>query len=568
MPPHVLRAYLENPTLHKRLSSRGGINSARVKTKTPTQTKALNPLVQGELALGVTQPVRSASSTPIAPITPAENDAMVAEVFRKVREELNKIGSFNVNQNQGLYDYYIRNKQKNDQVAARQDESFLRRAILRNPEDLHTLADTDIKTLRSILKEMRNPENQTKYKINKSLWGAAAGGGLGALGAMLLKRPELVAALGLGGAAAGGGLAYMQAQKQQKQNMDNSEAELLKNIKARLNALKKQEEQTPTVIKDIGKAQYIAAGAALPSVFTNAAALGAMHLANAHAPELTDSQMAELVENAGLKNPKNLKVTKPTSTTNHWSDYLRANAYYDPSRHEISATHNLTWKPGIMAHELGHAKLQETPGLVGALQRHVYTPTALMQNLFGGLASNMGAYYLTKNEDDPTRGALKGFGVGAVTNAGILVPEFEASRLGVANLLKSKQLTSGQKLKSSLALAPAFLTYLGLTAGAPALVGGVNAYWNKKKKEKSLKKQAKSLDLIRLIEAKKKSDQRDYVAKNQLLLELVNRKPKDFKIDSYLNKDYVGLTHIPTGFKIHAPKKILPGSIFLTETSN
>jgi superfamily II DNA or RNA helicase len=88
-----------------------------------------------------------------------------------------------------------------------------------------------------------------------------------------------------------------------------------------------------------------------------------------------------------------------------------------------------------------------------------------------------------------------------------------------------------------------------------------NAFINLIKKS-GFEKTAKSYELLQLIEAKKKSDSRDFTAKNHIIQTLTHKHPQNFKVDSRLNKSYVGLTHIPTGFKIHAPKKILPASLF------
>jgi hypothetical protein len=80
-------------------------------------------------------------------------------------------------------------------------------------------------------------------------------------------------------------------------------------------------------------------------------------------------------------------------------------------------------------------------------------------------------------------------------------------------------------------------------------------------KRADLLKLAKSKILRDLLEAKELSDKRDFVHKNELLRKLVTEHPKQFKIDSHLNKSYVGLTHKPTGFKIHAQKKIIPSEL-------
>lgn len=74
-------------------------------------------------------------------------------------------------------------------------------------------------------------------------------------------------------------------------------------------------------------------------------------------------------------------------------------------------------------------------------------------------------------------------------------------------------------------------------------------------------KLAKSLQLKQLIEAKKKSDKNDYGAKHKILGDLLNSHSKEFKVDSLLNDNYVGLTHKPSGFKIHAPRTLIPVGI-------
>lgn len=76
-----------------------------------------------------------------------------------------------------------------------------------------------------------------------------------------------------------------------------------------------------------------------------------------------------------------------------------------------------------------------------------------------------------------------------------------------------------------------------------------------------LLKLAKSLQLKRLIEAKKYSDEGNYEAKNNILRELLHKDPKQFKVDSDLNAKYVGITHKPSGFKIHTQRKLIPEGI-------
>ena len=60
-----------------------------------------------------------------------------------------------------------------------------------------------------------------------------------------------------------------------------------------------------------------------------------------------------------------------------------------------------------------------------------------------------------------------------------------------------------------------------------------------------------------LLLAKEKSDKGDYGGKYQILRTLVSDAPQDWKVDSESEGIY-GLTHNPTGFKMHAPRQILP----------
>ena len=77
----------------------------------------------------------------------------------------------------------------------------------------------------------------------------------------------------------------------------------------------------------------------------------------------------------------------------------------------------------------------------------------------------------------------------------------------------------------------------------------------------NLEKIAKSVQIQKLIEAKKLSDQNKYNEKNTILADLLKKYPKEFKVDSLLNNNYVGLTHKPSGFKIHAPRTLIPVGI-------
>jgi hypothetical protein len=74
-------------------------------------------------------------------------------------------------------------------------------------------------------------------------------------------------------------------------------------------------------------------------------------------------------------------------------------------------------------------------------------------------------------------------------------------------------------------------------------------------------KLAKSLELKQLLEAKKRSDRNDYRGKNEILSELLKKHPDQFRVDQLLNDKYVGLTHKPSGFKIHTTRSLIPTGI-------
>jgi hypothetical protein len=65
-----------------------------------------------------------------------------------------------------------------------------------------------------------------------------------------------------------------------------------------------------------------------------------------------------------------------------------------------------------------------------------------------------------------------------------------------------------------------------------------------------------------LIRAKKESDRGNYGEKHSLLQKLLRMKLEEFDIDSQEGRE-VGLTHRPTRFRIHIPKKKLPDSVSL-----
>ena len=75
-------------------------------------------------------------------------------------------------------------------------------------------------------------------------------------------------------------------------------------------------------------------------------------------------------------------------------------------------------------------------------------------------------------------------------------------------------------------------------------------------------------DLHQLLLAKQMSDDRNYHEKNKILRKLFMDRPEDFVIDSDLNKKFVGVTHVPTAFKVHAPRDIIPYTVSRQEGLN
>lgn len=66
--------------------------------------------------------------------------------------------------------------------------------------------------------------------------------------------------------------------------------------------------------------------------------------------------------------------------------------------------------------------------------------------------------------------------------------------------------------------------------------------------------------LIQLLEAKAESDRKNYARKHQILRQLLGQSPEDFLIDSEQG-GILGLTHTPTSFRIHLPRRALPVSL-------
>jgi Zn-dependent membrane protease YugP len=149
----------------------------------------------------------------------------------------------------------------------------------------------------------------------------------------------------------------------------------------------------------------------------------------------------------------------------------------------VKALSKKVYKPGVMAHEIGHANIHASPGIIGKIQRNLYGPTQKLNMFGGGILSPMLAYKTVgKDDDSMLSGAAKGALVGTAANAGVLIPEFEASRRGIKYMMNSSM--GGKKvLGNALSMLPAFLTYGASLAGPSAITGALRAYVNKKRIE-------------------------------------------------------------------------------------
>lgn len=68
-------------------------------------------------------------------------------------------------------------------------------------------------------------------------------------------------------------------------------------------------------------------------------------------------------------------------------------------------------------------------------------------------------------------------------------------------------------------------------------------------------KEAADNDTLQLlIQAKEHSDKSDYAKKRDIMRKLLKREAHNFTVDSR-NRTVLGLTHIPSGFRIHMPER-------------
>jgi hypothetical protein len=136
--------------------------------------------------------------------------------------------------------------------------------------------------------------------------------------------------------------------------------------------------------------------------------------------------------------------------------------------------------PAIIAHEAGHARVENTPGFVRALQRHVYPHSGWMAPLAGVGAAGAGVL-----SGSPILGGLLGAGIGTLGSLGTVLPEAMASIHGIEGLKNydGGALDSPEARKQLLS---AFSTYAA-TGILPSVLAGIagGAIGKARKKKKS-----------------------------------------------------------------------------------
>jgi hypothetical protein len=266
---------------------------------------------------------------------------------------------------------------------------------------------------------------------------------------------------------------------------------------------------------------YLAA-AALSAAGMNAAGRWA-HRENSNTPELGTGKWADTVRDMGGGNPLLLSTEgvgnaffyKPRSPQEA-EQFLRATGHLSQApMGSIIATNNANRKrlerfgaiiadstagAPTIAHEAGHAKIEETPGILRALQRHVYPHTRWLSPLAG--AGSMAAGLASGGAG---KGALLGTGIGAITGLGMLGPETGASYYALKHL---KGLGDGSlSAEGRKDLISALSTYLAGTVLPSTLAGAAGGWISGRRKrreeeeDEEQEKEASSPERQQLLDA-------------------------------------------------------------------
>jgi hypothetical protein len=373
--------------------------------------------------------------------------------------------------------------------AKEHDDPVLRRAVQKHL-NRHSVFDPNYGEIPKNIKEISLPKS---YDLDKeidqgTIGGVGAGATLGLLPTILGSGNLYVSPI-LAGAALGGYAVNRNIKKQQEAYRNLSEKEKQIALKAYLKRYKERQEGGEITESDVDQARGLGAAGALASGLANPIAGKVMMHSVEKLDPLKDKQLNQIINSANLKGK--LDVERPKKTDNEFNAYFRAYEGEELKKKKgkiglIKALSSKTWKPGIMAHEVGHADIHNTSPInpVGFMQRKMYRPTMLMNQLGGGLLPVLATNKLVgKDEDNPLMGGLKGGLMGSAANAGVLIPEFEASRRGLKHMMNSPAL-KGKVFSNTMSTVPAFLTYLTFLAGPSAAAGAIKAYLNKKRKEK------------------------------------------------------------------------------------
>ena len=367
----------------------------------------------------------------------------------------------------------------------------------------------------------RLPNKGTKKYVAKRAIGGGAGWGIAGLaghsiakgfGAVSPKSSPWPYAIGTG---ALGAWAHGEMAKKNTEGFETLDTKQKKELIKRY--IQRNASYDDSSVGRVAKETNTAAKMAIPmmvgtSLLSAGAGLGAI-VGVDKLDELSDKHMDELL--FASKQYDKVHMVKPTR---HKSNFiLNENAGYIPketvrmlrknkaigskakrkllgeakdNKPRVIASSRRMWKPGIVAHELGHASLQaDKHSVAGWLQRNAYKPTRIANMFGGGLIPTTATYLATKDDDSVLSGTAKGLAIGAGANAGVLIPEAAATHRGIRSLIKTT-LPKEQKVRNAKSMLLPFLTYALAGAGPSAAVGGIRAYLNKRKKQHALKEQA------------------------------------------------------------------------------
>jgi hypothetical protein len=365
--------------------------------------------------------------------------------------------------------------------------------------------------LKAQYKEFGSSDSKRDF-IKGSIPGAVSGGiGGGILGAGARSHKGLAGTIlgGVGGALLGGGLLGGIGGAAQS-HKGNTARQLAGRPKEQVyregDKILDEDKKTLEIGKLYNRSADVAGLAGLASHPIHAGLQASLPFAAGKLDELDDEHLVEMIENLDLgpgHDNKRLKIVgidpgglKPGKPSNDKTHFWNENAFFSnykndvnengkPSHGIIAATSKRMWRPGIVAHELGHANIHKNKGLTGFLQDHLYGSIHPGSQLgkYYGILPTAATSLATKDDDNVGVGAAKGSAIGAAAYSPLLVPEFEASRRGIGAIMKSTMPLKAKVLNSAMML-PAFGTYALSSMGPSAVVGAYNAHLNKQHHEK------------------------------------------------------------------------------------